>query len=267
MLPFIHLGPIKLPVYGLLLATAILLGVHLAARRAARHGLARDFVFSTAALAVLAGLVGAKLLDWMLHYETYSLETLISGAGTFLGGFLLGFAATAIAAWRARASLWKVGDTFAVSLALGVMLVRVGCFAASCDYGKPTDLPWGVVFSSQVAADFTGVPLGVRLHPSQLYESALGMLILITLLILERKPRPAGFLILSFVTLYAAGRFLLEFLRGDVDRGFFGPLSTSQWLSLVMVALFYGFYLRRTREPSEQRQRRDPGDHQRTRTR
>ncbi len=243
MKPFLlEIGGFRLPTYGVLLCVAILAGIWMAVRRAERHGLSRDFVYSTATLAVLAALIGARLTDWLRFGELYTWRALLTSAGTFLGGFLLAFAVTAVVAWRSGNSLWRIGDAFAASLALGVAVVRVGCFAASCDYGKPTTLPWGVTFTDLTAASFTGVPLGVRLHPSQLYESLLGLVILGTLLLAERKPHRPGFLFLIFATMYGIGRFLLEFLRGDVDRGFWGPLSTSQWLSLVLLGLSCGGY-------------------------
>lgn len=243
MRPFlIEIGSFRLPTYGVLLCIAILVGIWMAVRRAERHGLSHDFVYSTATLAVLGALIGSKLTDWLRFGEAYSWESLLTSAGTFLGGFLAAFGVTAFTAWRSGNSFWRIGDTFAASLGLGVAVVRVGCFAASCDYGKPTELPWGVVFTSTTAARFTGVPLGVRLHPSQLYESLLGLAILATILLLERKQRAPGVLFLTFVTLYSVGRFLLEFLRGDVDRGFWGPLSTSQWLSLLLLGLTYCGY-------------------------
>lgn len=244
MLPFVELGPLKLPTYGLMLCISLLAGIQMAVARAERHGLERSFVYTTASVAALVAILGSKLSDWLIRGSgALSLGTALTGAGTFLGGFLLAWVAIVIAAQRARVSVWRLADSFAPSVALGVVLVRVGCFGASCDYGKPTELPWGVVFTNPVAAQFTGVPLGVRLHPSQLYESALGLVILVVLLVAERKPRPAGLLALTFATLYSAGRFVLEFWRGDVDRGLWGPLSTSQWLSVVTLVAFWGLYL------------------------
>lgn len=241
MLPFIELGPVKVPSYGLLLCVAILAGVRMAVTRAEWNGLRREFVFSAASTAALAGIVGAKLTDWLLPGPN-SWEGMITGGGTFLGGFLSAVLVAYILSLREKAPFGRLGDALAPSLALGVAVVRIGCFAASCDYGKATNLPWGVVFTNSMAARLTSIPLGVRLHPSQLYESALGVLILGLLLILERKPRPVGFSILVFATSYAAGRFLLEFLRGDVDRGFWGPLSVSQWLSLATLTIFAALY-------------------------
>lgn len=248
MFPFLHLGGLKLPTYGLLLCVAILVGVRLSVARAEKHDLPPNFVYATASVAILVALLGARLTDWLVHPGPISLGGVGSGAGTFLGGFLLAVCATGIAARRAKISFWRLTDSFAPGLALGVAIVRIGCFAAGCDYGKPTEFAWGVVFTSPVAAQITGVPLGVRLHPSQLYESALGLLIFGALLALERKPQPPGFLILAFVSFYAAGRFFLEFLRGDMDRGLWGPLSTSQWLSLLTLVVFLGLYLHPMRQ-------------------
>jgi len=211
----------------------------MAVRRGAKLRLSPDFVYLTASVAVLVALVGAKLGDWLIRRGGFSLSTLVTGAGTFLAGFLAALGITAILAYWSGISSGQLGDCFAPPLALGVTIVRLGCFAASCDYGKPTSLSWGVVFTDPRAAQLTGIPLGVRLHPSQLYESGLGLVILVVLLILERKPRLPGFLILWFASLYACARFLLEFLRGDLDRGFFGPLSISQWLSLVTLLIFF----------------------------
>ena len=91
--------------------------------------------------------------------------------GVFYGGFL---AALFFTIWYVRVqklSFWKLADVLAPGVALGQSVGRLGCFSAGCDYGKPTTVPWGVVFTSTFAHEVTGVPLGVRLHPAQLYES------------------------------------------------------------------------------------------------
>ncbi len=233
-----------MPTYGLLLCVAILLGVPMAVKRTQAQGIDREFAYAYLSLTVVVALLGAKLTDWMLARGALSLYTLAFGGGTFLGGFLFAALACYVAAHRAKIPLLLLGDACAPSLALGVAIARIGCFAASCDYGKPTDLPWPVVFTRPDAARLTGVPLGVPLHPSQLYESALGVVLFGSLLMRERKPRRQGCLIFAFAGLYSAGRFLLEFLRGDINRGFWGPFSTSQWLSLLVLLVFSAFYLR-----------------------
>jgi len=242
--PFIGLGLFRLPTYGLLLCVAMLLGVPMAVRRTQDLGIDREFAYAYLSVTVVVALLGAKLTDWIIARGALSLNTLAFGGGTFLGGFLLAVFACYLAASRAKIPLLRLGDACAPSLALGVAIARIGCFAASCDYGKATDLPWAVVFTRPDAARLTGVPLGVRLHPSQLYESALGAVLFGFLLMLERKPRREGGLIVAFAGLYSAGRFFLEFLRGDANRGFWGPFSTSQWLSLLVLVAFSVLYLR-----------------------
>ncbi len=247
MFPFIHIGPLTLPTYGILLATSLLVGIQWGVARAPKLGLPAPFIYSTGALCSLVAVLGTKVTDWIIRGGNVSFEAMITAGGTFLGGFLLAIITAAVASHRAGLSMWRVGDCAAPSFSLGVILVRIGCFGASCDYGKPTDLPWGVVFTNAQASLYSGIPLGVRLHPSQLYESALGVLILITVLTMESRwftdrfawARRSGVLILTFGTMYSTGRFILEYWRGDLDRGFYGPFSTSQWLSIITVALFW----------------------------
>src|SRR5208282_692558 len=162
--------------------------------------------------------------------------------GTFLFGFLVASLVVAGFGIRYRISAWTMGDCGAPSFALGIAIGRLGCFAAGCDYGKPSHLPWSVTFTNPVAAQIGGVPLGIPLHPSQLYESFYELCVFLLLMYLSRKPRRPGFLIWTFALCYSTGRFFLEFLRGDLDRGFWGPLSTSQWLSAFLLVLFLLLY-------------------------
>jgi phosphatidylglycerol:prolipoprotein diacylglycerol transferase len=244
MMPLLHFGPFWLPAYGFMMSIAVLTGVKLAVGRAPRHGLEPQFIYFAGSLAALTALVMAKLLDWAIHPLSYwsSPGTLVTGAGTFLFGFICAFFVMVFLAVRRSVSLWAMVDSFAPSLALGVCLVRIGCFLSGCDYGKPTNLPWGVVFSNPLAAQLAGTPLGIRLHPSQLYESLLGLSIFLAIALLSRHERRPGTLILTFALCYSGGRFFLEFFRGDLNRLFFGPFSTSQWLSLLAAFSFLILY-------------------------
>lgn len=229
MLPFLELGTVRLPTYGLLLAVAVLLGVTSTARRAAAQGIPRHQALGTAALAVFASLAGARIPTG------FSSES----AGVFLTGFLCGVVTTWVACRRARLSFWKIADAAAPALALGLAIVRLGCLAAGCDYGLPTHSFLGVVFRNPVAHALTGVPLGTPLHPTQLYESALGLALLAGLSWGPWQRAPEGARVCFFAGGYSVARFGLEFLRGDANRGFVGPLSTSQFLAVVTVLLFF----------------------------
>jgi len=240
------------------LVLAIVLGVYTVVRLGRREGLdvSRLLDFSTWVLVV--SLLGAKLLMVLTDFEYYrrypsellSWETLRAG-GVYYGGFVTG---CLFALWYVRhhnLPLGKVFDVYAPALALGHTVGRLGCFSAGCDYGKPTSSFLGVVFTDPFANEVTGVPLGVALHPTQLYESAASLLILVVLL--WHYPRRArdGEVFLLFMGLYAVARFFIEYLRGDQDRGFVfgGLLSTSQfiavWAGLSAVGIWLWLRLRR----------------------
>jgi len=134
-----------------------------------------------------------------------------------------------------------MADAAAPAMALGLAIVRLGCLAAGCDYGLPSNSFPAVVFRNPVAHALTGVPLGTRLHPTQLYESALGLALLAGLSWGPWHHAPEGARAWFFVGGYSVVRFGLEFLRGDANRGFVGPLSASQFLVVVTVLLFFAF--------------------------
>jgi phosphatidylglycerol:prolipoprotein diacylglycerol transferase len=113
-------------------------------------------------------------------------------------------------------------------------------------------MPWGIVFTDPFAAANVGTPLGIPLHPTQLYEAAAEFVILVVLLTIERKGRPyAGRTFWLYMLLYAVSRFVIEFYRGD-ERGAVGVLSTSQFISVLLAPLAVGMlvYLARAHAPA-----------------
>ena len=244
MLPYIHLGALTLPTYGLVVATAVLCSVCLAIYRAPRYGFETQFAVHVTAYTVFTAIVGCRLGDVIIHPSLYwhSPQALLHTGGTFLFGFLAATFVITAFAFRSGKSGWAMGDCGAPAFALGIAIGRLGCFAAGCDYGKPSHLPWSVTFTNPLAAQLGGVPIGIPLHPSQLYESFYEFGVFLLLMLLSRKSRRPGFIIWTFAILYSAGRFFLEFLRGDLDRGFWGPLSSSQWLSAFLLVLLLFLY-------------------------
>ena len=144
---------------------------------------------------------------------------------------------------------WETADLSAPAIALGQAIGRIGCFMAGDDYGRPTDLPWAVAFHHPDAADIGGAPLGIRLHPVQLYESLICLLLFFFLVRLARHKKFDGEIILAYSSLYALARYFLEFLRGDVDRGFVlgGLLSTSQVIAVIALIICIPLFVRRKR--------------------
>lgn len=180
MHPFlITIGWFRLPTYGTLLTLGIIGGIFVAIRLGRRVGVASGQILDFISWVILISLVGAKVLMILTLWgyyrnhldQIFSVATLKLG-GAFYGGFL---AALIFTVWYARVekiSFWKFADVMSPSVALGTTVARLGCFNAGCDYGKPTTAPWGVIFTNTFAHEASGVPLGVRLHPTQLYESA-----------------------------------------------------------------------------------------------
>jgi len=258
-----ELGPITVYTYGVLLAAAYLLGLKFAMVRAKKRGLDEARVLDLGIYIIISALVGAKLLLLVTDFHTFTsdpkeLLTLARSGGVFYGGLIL---AVTVALWyirKIRLPLWTTCDVFAPGIALGHVVGRFGCLFAGCCFGKPTTKPWGITFTDPFAAANVGTPLGVLLHPTQLYEAGAELIILIVLLWSERKGRPfAGRTFWLYMLLYAVSRFIIEFFRGD-DRGNVGVLSTSQFISVLLfpLAIVMLVYLSRAVAPAPKRSRK-----------
>src|SRR6266851_2168788 len=258
-----ELGPITVYTYGVLLAAAYLFGLKLAMVRAKTRGLDSARVLDLGIYIIISALVGAKLLLLITDFRTFrtdpaELLTLLRSGGVFYGGLIL---AVAVALWyirRAGLPLWTTCDVFAPGIALGHVIGRFGCLFAGCCYGNPTSRPWGVTFTDPFAAANVGTPLGIPLHPTQLYEAGAELLILGVLLLTERKGKPfPGRTFWLYMLLYAVSRFIIEFYRGD-ERGTVGMFSTSQFSSIVLapLAIVMLVYLSRAVTPEPKRARK-----------
>jgi phosphatidylglycerol:prolipoprotein diacylglycerol transferase len=134
--------------------------------------------------------------------------------------------------------MWTTTDVFAPGIALGHVVGRLGCLLAGCCFGRPTSVPWAISFHDPNAFATSGTPLGVSLHPTQLYEAGAEALILVFLLAFERRGRPfPGRTFWSYMLLYGVSRFIIEFYRGDPRGTVFDALSTSQFVSVILVPL------------------------------
>ncbi len=250
----LELGPVTVYTYGVLLAAAYLVGLRLATGRARARNLDPARIMDLGILIILAAIVGAKLLLMAVDAQ-YFLEhpgeifSLARSGGVFYGGLI---AAVLVSIWymqRHQMPVWVTCDVFAPGVALGHAIGRIGCLFAGCCYGRPTSLPWGVTFHDPFAASYVGTPLGIHLHPTQLYEAGAELLIMAILLLTERRRRYfAGRTFFFYVGLYGISRFVIEFFRGD-ERGAFAGLSTSQWVSAVLVPVAVLMLVRLARRP------------------
>ena len=239
----LHIGEFSLPTYGFMAAFGLLVGLTVAVRNCKRQGVNEDYAWNLGILAVLSAVIGAKLLfildDW--NYYLANPRALVSFDLLRTGGWWEGGVIAALVAcvWYMRKHRMKVlaiCDAFAPGIALGHAFGRIGCFAAGCCWGKPTDLPWGVTFTSKLAQQWVGTPLGVSLQPTQIYESLFEFLNFAFLAWLFRRHKFDGQVIGAYLITYGIARFFFEFLRGDPDRGnVFGIMSLVQLIMIFFV--------------------------------
>jgi phosphatidylglycerol:prolipoprotein diacylglycerol transferase len=253
-----HIGSFWLPTYGVLVAAGVLAGLTVAAKISQLCGIDPEKAWNLGVLAILSAILGAKLLlivnDWNWYAahprDLFSLSTLQAG-GVFYGGLI---AAVAVSVWYIRRNqlpVLRTCDAFAPGIAIGHAIGRLGCFAAGCCYGKPTNLPWGVTFTNPVANAISGTPLNVRLHPTELYESVVELINFLFLYWLIRHKKSDGQVIGAYMFLYGVARYFLEFLRDDPERGsvFGGAMSGTQLISIFLVLIGGALWLRRKKAP------------------
>ncbi|HEX5228726.1 MAG TPA: prolipoprotein diacylglyceryl transferase [Bryobacteraceae bacterium] len=238
----ISIGSFFIPTYGTLVAVAFLAALWVTIRLAKRANLPTEQIMNLAIYCALAGLAGAKLFMILFNFSDYwsgreklfSLATL-QAAGVYQGGFVVAFI-TAILYMRSQhLPLLQTCDIFAPGIALGQSIGRIGCFSAGCCYGTRTSVPWAVTFHSQAAHDLTDVPLGVPMHPTQLYECIADLAIFAFLYWRIGKTHTTGAILGWYLALYSVARFGIEFFRFH-EQGLHYGLSYTQWISLATLA-------------------------------
>jgi phosphatidylglycerol---prolipoprotein diacylglyceryl transferase len=240
-------GNFGIPTYGVLVALGVLVGLWVSVRNSEKQGIKAENAWDFGIAVVLAGIIGSKILyiilDWRSGHvygqnlrEIFTLDTLQAG-GVFSGGLLAAF----IVAWwflrKYHMPALATCDAFAPGLAIGHCIGRLGCFAAGCCYGKPTDHWWGVKFTNPLAQQLVGTPLNQALEPTQLFESAAELGIFLLLMWMFNRKKFDGQIFGAYLFLYGIARFFIEFLRGDPGRGslFGGVLSGTQLIAIGLV--------------------------------
>jgi phosphatidylglycerol:prolipoprotein diacylglycerol transferase len=246
-----QIGGFSQSTYGVLVALAFLAALSLISRLARRAGLNSDRVVNLGILCGVSAIIGAKIMMFLVdipYYmrnpgEIFSIASLQAG-GVFYGGLIAALIAAVVYMRRHTLPPLPTADVFAPGIALGHGIGRLGCFAAGCCWGLPTDLPWGVTFTNPVAQQLVGVPLGIRLHPTQLYESVAEFIIFGVLYWRIGKPHRPGAIISLYLILYSAARFAVEFVRfHEQPNPFGGLLNTSQYISLALMALGAAYFV------------------------
>jgi phosphatidylglycerol---prolipoprotein diacylglyceryl transferase len=248
--PFVlHLGPLEITGYGLMMMVGFLVGGWLASLELKRRGLREEYAADMVVAAVLGGVIGAKL--WYVAL-TQDLGSLFSRGGlVWYGGFIGGALGVAIQSWRLRVPLRWTMHFAAPALAAAYALGRIGCFLVQDDYGRPTNLPWGMKFPEGLPPSTAGnlqqlfgveVPAGIApgtvlaVHPTQIYEAVLMLAAFAVLWPLRKRAGGTGWIFGLYLVMAGVERFLIEILRAKDDR-FLGPFTLAQLTSVLLVLI------------------------------
>ncbi len=248
MIPYLHLGPLDLPTFGLMVATGLLVASYILQADFRRRGIPSD-AFLIIGIAGLAGIVGARLyhvLESPSEFFANPWPQIFSRFGfAWFGGFLGGFAALLILSRREEIPTLTFLDACSPAACVGYAIGRIGCLlSGDGDYGIPTNLPWGMSFPIGVVPTTEtcvqqGWPANCRVHPTPLYEFFVWMLIAYVLwrigAYVLRGEKTAGLVFCSYLILTGIARFLVEIIRIN-PRSFFG-MSNAQAASAASVLL------------------------------
>ncbi len=226
----LHLGFLEIRWYGIIYALGFLLAYFYVSSQVKKRNLSFD-VDSFFVYLILGTLIGARLFEVLFYNPVYYFSNLLqipavwNGGLSFHGGLLGGFLAGLWSCKKQNLS-WKIiADLLAIPLAIGLAFGRIANFINGELYGYPASLPWAVDFGDSIFR-----------HPTQLYESLKNFIIAgILFIIKQRKSLQPGILFMTFLILYGAIRFFIEFLK--VPETSFAGLATGQWFSLFMIAL------------------------------
>lgn len=242
----LSIGPVTVHGYGLMIAIGVIVALLVGEKRANKKGLNGDAIYLLTLVCAVTGFLGAKLLYCIVDWKNFiqaPLQHLGSNGFVVYGGIIGGVLGGFLFCVFKKFFFWDYFDIVLPSVAIAQGFGRIGCFLAGCCYGAETDAWYGIAFSHSSFA-----PNGVKLIPTQLISSV-GMFAIAAILIWyakrDRKPGRVGAL---YLILYSIGRFAVEFLRND-HRGAVGNLSTSQFISLIIVVI--GIVVMVTRSPRQ----------------
>lgn len=234
-----QIGKISIYGYGTMIALGMILCVAFCCHRAKKtYNIDPDMMFNVAFIGILAGIVGAKLVYWLVNIKeiiadpSYLLD--FGGGFVIYGGLIAGVLAAVIYLKKVKkTTVIDKLDLAVPSISLAQGFGRLGCFMAGCCYGR--EAAEGAWYAVHFPADSLA-PAGVGLIPTQLISAGLDFLLFLFLWFWSNKESFRGELIAFYMALYSVGRFFVEYLRDD-PRGTIGIFSTSQFIAIIILAV------------------------------
>lgn len=275
MHPYIHTSLIDLPVYGLLVVVGAAAAVGVSLFQCGHLRYSRSEAFMAALIAFVGGMAGAKILstlvnlaEFLSHMDRFAgapLKELLLwmiGGYVYYGGFLGGLAATIIYCRHFKMPVLRLSDVFAPAVPIGHAFGRVGCFFGGCCYGMEVSASnkFAVIYPQRFdGLDAVSAPAGVPLLASPLIEAGGNILIGVAIIIFQRRHGVSGRGAALYGILYGCMRFTLEFFRGDLIRGVYGVVSTSQIISICVVAVSVFVFVKASVQRPATTQPQEPG--------
>ncbi|KYC75537.1 MULTISPECIES: prolipoprotein diacylglyceryl transferase [Bacillus] len=234
-----EIGNFSVRSYGLVIVLAILLGMGVT-YYLSKETKYQKHVIDITLYSILGAIIGARIwhvffFQW--GYYSQHLDQIFSiwnGGISIQGALVGGFFTVAIYSWRKKLNFWELADVFAPGIIFGQAIGRIACLLNGDAFGSPTGSNFGLVYpKGTVAYDTYG---SLPLWPAEVWESQWDFIVFGLILIFKNRTWPKGFLFLVYNILYALGRFMLEFLRGDSARYLF-DFTAGQWTSLIVIPL------------------------------
>lgn len=245
-----EIGDYAIKSYGIVVALAVLLALGVA-YYLTKNTIYQSHLMDSVVYVLIAAILGARIwhvffFQWGYYSKNLSeIFAIWNGGISIMGALVGGFIGMAIYTWRKKISFWEFADLIAPAIILGQSVGRIACFLNGDAYGSPTGSGFGIVYpEGTMAFDRYG---SEPLWPAEIWEGQWDLIVFAILLVLRNKKLPTGVHFLVYNIMYAVGRFMLEYLRGDSPR-YALQWTAGQWTSVSMILisfLFIGFFYKR----------------------
>lgn len=250
MRPFLfHLGPIGVPAFFFMIMvgalTATFYAYHLAKKE---EGVDPVVMLDFGIIAIIASVIGSRVLHILVESPGYYWEDPVrvfyfwQGGFVSLGAYLFSFVGWLVYLRYRKLPTWRYLDAIVLVVPIIIFFVRLGCLCAGCCFGKPTDFFMHLVFTDPGGAAGEAHP-GVALHATQVYNMLNAVVMFFVLRLVHKYRRYYGQQLVAFFLYYGVTRFLIEFLRGDVDRGLWFDNTLSSGQIAMVIAFAFGVVL------------------------
>ncbi len=245
---------LPLHTWGVMVALGFALGTYLAREEGARHGVQKSDMTDIALWGLIMGVVGARVLyavvEWRMYVERPMLLLSPSGGLAWYGGLIAALVTGVVFCRVKKLPTLAVFDASAPGIAVAHALGGGGCLGGGCCWGAHASegFPLAVRYTDPHSRYVLTMGDSAPVHPAQLYESFALAVIVAVLLVFRRRPHRHGEVMLLYLSLYAAARFVVEFFRADPERGtvegvLWGSVSTSQFIAMGFAVLCMGWFV------------------------